>query len=183
MDRIYRIRTEQGGRYAVERDGQFYWMNGDVFRRLRDRRRSAFRGAASVSRAGHAVDRRLHRVELQGPRRRDEQEAAGGAAGVPEAAERGDWSRRCDPAAVVGGTDRARSRNGGRHRQARVRGQGRDAMELRARHHLPQRRDRARAAGERRAVLTRQGLRHVCADRAVHRGRPRSVGARASRAG
>jgi len=31
MDRIYRIRTEQGGRYAVERDGKFYWMNGDVF--------------------------------------------------------------------------------------------------------------------------------------------------------
>src|SRR5262245_38788778 len=29
MDRIYRMK--QGGRYAVERDGQLFWMNGDVF--------------------------------------------------------------------------------------------------------------------------------------------------------
>jgi 2-keto-4-pentenoate hydratase/2-oxohepta-3-ene-1,7-dioic acid hydratase in catechol pathway len=31
MDRIYRIRQGSEGRYAVERDGQLYWMTGDVF--------------------------------------------------------------------------------------------------------------------------------------------------------
>jgi 2-keto-4-pentenoate hydratase/2-oxohepta-3-ene-1,7-dioic acid hydratase in catechol pathway len=31
MDRIYRVKQDSGGRYAVERDGQFYWMTGDVF--------------------------------------------------------------------------------------------------------------------------------------------------------
>jgi 2-keto-4-pentenoate hydratase/2-oxohepta-3-ene-1,7-dioic acid hydratase in catechol pathway len=31
MDRIYRIKQGMGGRYAVERDGQFYWLTGDVF--------------------------------------------------------------------------------------------------------------------------------------------------------
>ena len=31
MDRIYKIKQDGGGKYAVERDGQFYWMKGDVF--------------------------------------------------------------------------------------------------------------------------------------------------------
>ena len=31
MDRIYRIKQGTGGRYAVERDGQFYWLKGEVF--------------------------------------------------------------------------------------------------------------------------------------------------------
>ena len=31
MDRIYRVKQQGGGRYAVERDGKFYWMRGDVF--------------------------------------------------------------------------------------------------------------------------------------------------------
>jgi 2-keto-4-pentenoate hydratase/2-oxohepta-3-ene-1,7-dioic acid hydratase in catechol pathway len=31
MDRIYRIKQGNEGRYAVERDGQLYWMTGDVF--------------------------------------------------------------------------------------------------------------------------------------------------------
>jgi 2-keto-4-pentenoate hydratase/2-oxohepta-3-ene-1,7-dioic acid hydratase in catechol pathway len=31
MDRIYRIRHGVGGRYAVERDGTFHWLEGDVF--------------------------------------------------------------------------------------------------------------------------------------------------------
>src|SRR5688500_20371200 len=31
MDRIYRVRQGAGGRYAVERDGKFFWMRGDVF--------------------------------------------------------------------------------------------------------------------------------------------------------
>lgn len=31
MDRIYKIRQDGGGKYAVERDGQFYWLSGDVF--------------------------------------------------------------------------------------------------------------------------------------------------------
>jgi 2-keto-4-pentenoate hydratase/2-oxohepta-3-ene-1,7-dioic acid hydratase in catechol pathway len=31
MDRIYKIKQTGGGRYAVERDGQFYWLTGDVF--------------------------------------------------------------------------------------------------------------------------------------------------------
>ena len=31
MDRIYRIKDASSGRYAVERDGKFFWMSGDVF--------------------------------------------------------------------------------------------------------------------------------------------------------
>jgi 2-keto-4-pentenoate hydratase/2-oxohepta-3-ene-1,7-dioic acid hydratase in catechol pathway len=31
MDRIYRVKQATGGRYAVERDGKFFWMRGDVF--------------------------------------------------------------------------------------------------------------------------------------------------------
>lgn len=31
MDRIYRLQQGSEGRYAVERDGQMYWLTGDVF--------------------------------------------------------------------------------------------------------------------------------------------------------
>lgn len=31
MDRIYRVKQGNGGRYAVERDGTLFWMTGDVF--------------------------------------------------------------------------------------------------------------------------------------------------------
>jgi 2-keto-4-pentenoate hydratase/2-oxohepta-3-ene-1,7-dioic acid hydratase in catechol pathway len=31
MDKIFRIRQGMGGRYAVERDGGLYWLEGDVF--------------------------------------------------------------------------------------------------------------------------------------------------------
>jgi 2-keto-4-pentenoate hydratase/2-oxohepta-3-ene-1,7-dioic acid hydratase in catechol pathway len=31
MDRIYRVRNGMGGRYAVERGGNLYWMTGDLF--------------------------------------------------------------------------------------------------------------------------------------------------------
>lgn len=31
MDRIYRIKQGAGGRYAVERDGTFYWLRGELF--------------------------------------------------------------------------------------------------------------------------------------------------------
>jgi 2-keto-4-pentenoate hydratase/2-oxohepta-3-ene-1,7-dioic acid hydratase in catechol pathway len=31
MDRIYRIKQGNEGRYAVERDGQFFWINGNIF--------------------------------------------------------------------------------------------------------------------------------------------------------
>jgi 2-keto-4-pentenoate hydratase/2-oxohepta-3-ene-1,7-dioic acid hydratase in catechol pathway len=31
MDRIYRIRQDASGRYAVERDGQMYWIKGDIY--------------------------------------------------------------------------------------------------------------------------------------------------------
>lgn len=31
MDRIHRIRQGMGGRYALERDGGLYWLEGDVF--------------------------------------------------------------------------------------------------------------------------------------------------------
>ena len=31
MDRIYRVKQANGGRYAVERDGKLLWMTGDVF--------------------------------------------------------------------------------------------------------------------------------------------------------
>lgn len=31
MDRIYRLKQADGGRYAVERDGKLFWMTGDVF--------------------------------------------------------------------------------------------------------------------------------------------------------
>ena len=31
MDRIYRVAQGSDGRYAVERDGQLYWVRGDIF--------------------------------------------------------------------------------------------------------------------------------------------------------
>lgn len=31
MDRIYRVRNGAGARYAVERDGDLFWMDGDLF--------------------------------------------------------------------------------------------------------------------------------------------------------
>src|ERR687893_2196003 len=31
MDRIYRIRNGMGGRYAVERGGNLFWLEGNVF--------------------------------------------------------------------------------------------------------------------------------------------------------
>ncbi|MBM3807643.1 MAG: fumarylacetoacetate hydrolase family protein [Acidimicrobiia bacterium] len=31
MDRIYKLRQGSDGRYAVERDGQLFWLTGDVF--------------------------------------------------------------------------------------------------------------------------------------------------------
>lgn len=31
MDRIYRLRSGMGGRYAVERGGNLFWLEGDVF--------------------------------------------------------------------------------------------------------------------------------------------------------
>lgn len=31
MDKIFRIRQGMGGRYAVERDGGLYWLEGDIF--------------------------------------------------------------------------------------------------------------------------------------------------------
>ena len=31
MDRIYRVKQETSGRYAIEREGKFFWMRGDVF--------------------------------------------------------------------------------------------------------------------------------------------------------
>lgn len=31
MDRIYRVKQGMGGRYAVERGGRFFWLQGDIF--------------------------------------------------------------------------------------------------------------------------------------------------------
>ncbi len=31
MDRIYRVKQGMGGRHAVERDGNFFWLRGDIF--------------------------------------------------------------------------------------------------------------------------------------------------------
>jgi 2-keto-4-pentenoate hydratase/2-oxohepta-3-ene-1,7-dioic acid hydratase in catechol pathway len=31
MDRIYRVRNGMGGRYAVERGGNFFWLDGEIF--------------------------------------------------------------------------------------------------------------------------------------------------------
>ena len=31
MDRIYRVKQGMGGRYAVERGGNLFWLQGDVF--------------------------------------------------------------------------------------------------------------------------------------------------------
>ena len=31
MDRIYRIRQGMGGRYALEREGELFWLEGDLF--------------------------------------------------------------------------------------------------------------------------------------------------------
>ena len=35
MDKIYRVRQGMGGRYVVERDGTFHWLEGDVFGQYR----------------------------------------------------------------------------------------------------------------------------------------------------
>jgi 2-keto-4-pentenoate hydratase/2-oxohepta-3-ene-1,7-dioic acid hydratase in catechol pathway len=35
MDRIYRARSGMGGRYAVERDGKLFWLDGDLFGQYR----------------------------------------------------------------------------------------------------------------------------------------------------
>ncbi len=31
MDKIYRVQQGMGGRYVLERDGAFTWLEGDIF--------------------------------------------------------------------------------------------------------------------------------------------------------
>ncbi len=35
MDRIYRVKNGMGGRYAIERDGNLFWLEGDLFGQYR----------------------------------------------------------------------------------------------------------------------------------------------------
>jgi 2-keto-4-pentenoate hydratase/2-oxohepta-3-ene-1,7-dioic acid hydratase in catechol pathway len=44
MDRIYRVRSGMGGRYAIERGGNFFWLEGDLF--------GDFRAGAEISDQG-----------------------------------------------------------------------------------------------------------------------------------
>ncbi|MGE0043852.1 MAG: fumarylacetoacetate hydrolase family protein [Vicinamibacterales bacterium] len=45
MDRIYRVKQGMGGRYALERDGNLYWLEGDVF--------GEYRAGAEIDGGGH----------------------------------------------------------------------------------------------------------------------------------
>jgi 2-keto-4-pentenoate hydratase/2-oxohepta-3-ene-1,7-dioic acid hydratase in catechol pathway len=47
MDRIYRIRQDNGGAVAVERDGKLYWLEGDVF--------GSYRAGAEIAESAHTL--------------------------------------------------------------------------------------------------------------------------------
>ena len=49
MDRIYRVRHGKGGRYAVEREGRLYWLEGDVFGDYRPGREISDQGLQFVA--------------------------------------------------------------------------------------------------------------------------------------
>jgi 2-keto-4-pentenoate hydratase/2-oxohepta-3-ene-1,7-dioic acid hydratase in catechol pathway len=49
MDRIYRVRSGMGGRYAVERAGNFFWVDGDIFGEYRAGSEIVEKGLAFVA--------------------------------------------------------------------------------------------------------------------------------------
>ena len=129
------------------------------------------RDAHRAPRAGDAVEDGLHRAQLQGSRGGAGQAAAGRAADVHQAVDRGHRSGRHDPAAR--GRRPRRSRGGGRRRdrQARAPRQrgGRAATTSSA---SPASTTSPRASSSRRGRSTRaRRVRHLRADRPVHRRR------------
>ncbi len=177
MDRIYRVRQGMGGRYVVERDGALYWLEGEVF---------------GDYRAGAAIDEPLRdvlapvmpsKIMAIGLNYKDhaaEMKKALPAEpllfikppttviGPEQPIHLPSWPGRieheAEMAVVIG------------RRATRVK--ARDAMDyvlgVTCLCDVTARELQAKDV----QVLARQGLRHLRADRAVHRRRPRSVGAR-----
>src|SRR6266404_1347929 len=133
------------------------------------------RGAAArADRGSRQVH--LHRPQLQGPRGRDQQRPAEGAAGVPQVGQRDPGSGRADPAAARG-EDLRLGGGAGRgdrlHRPLREEGAG-PRLRLRLHHH--QRRQRARLPVPHEPVGRGQGGRHPGPGRPLHRGPDRDPG-------
>ena len=183
MKRFFRIEYDGTPRHVVEDDRGVAPARRGPLRRVRGR-------ATRSPSTGHrllapVVPSKIvcRRPELQGPRGRAEQAAAGRAADLPQAVDGGrsvPASRSCCPTGSAASTTRPRSGVviGARAPAACAR----RTRRLRLRAHLRQRRHRARAAEEGRPVHARQGVRHVRAARAVHRDRARlRRGRRASR--
>ena len=108
------------------------------------------------------------RPQLQGSRGGAEQAAADRAADLHQAVDGGHRSRAIT-IVLPGGRRPRRPRGGGRRRDRRARAatcREADAHRLRLRHHVRQRRHRARAAEEGRPVHAREGVRHLRAARA-----------------
>ena len=179
MERIYRVRQDGETFYAVERDGE---LRRACRRSVRGADQPARAGArrprrrSTRARAGAAVEDRLRRPELQGSRRRSRQAAAGRAAVFIKPSTGGDRAGRADPAAAGRRPRRSRGRARRRDRPARA---SRVARRTRWDYVLGltcvndvTARD---LQNEGVAVHARQGLRHLRADRAVHR-RPGSNG-------
>ena len=163
MDRIYRDRIRvPRARYAVERDGQLHWLTRRHVRHLRPRRSRCRRARRTsfwrrcmpsivvcigLNYKDHAAEmnKKLPAeplVFLKPPTT-----VIGPDDEIRLPAWAGRIEHEAEMAVVIG--KRASQR------------QGRRCHGLRARRHLPQRRDRARAAGQGRAVFARQGLRHA----------------------
>ena len=171
--------------YAVERDGELRraTLAGDLFGGLLGRRRRA-RRPRRASRVLAPV--RPSKIVCVGLNYKDhaaevEQGAAGRAAAVPQAADGGASipARRsgCRPASAASITKRSwRSSSAA----ARIACRAARRLGLHLRPHLRERRHGARYAEQGVAVHALQGVRHVRADRAVHRrpgsnGEPRAV--------
>ena len=112
MDRIYRIKQGSEGRYAVERDGQFFWVKGDIF--------GGYEAGEPVPSGGPhrflspvtpsivvciGLNYKDHAAEMN-----KKLPAEPLVFLKPQSSVIG--PERCDSAAGVGGTDRARGRDG-----------------------------------------------------------------------
>ena len=183
MDRIYRARQGMGGCYVLERDSVFYWLGGDIYGDYWPGKeiganeklswlapvRPSIVVAIGLNYKDHAAEMNKKLPEEPLVFLKPSTAVIGPDEPIRLPAWAGRIEHEAEMAVVIG--RRASRCQGGR------------GDELRARRHLPERRHRARAAGQGRAVLARQGLRHLRADRPLHRGRARSVDARRSRAG
>ncbi len=99
-------------------------------------------GGVARARAGHPVENRRDRAQLQGPRGGAEEAAAGRADAVHQAVHRGHRPGRSDQAPVRRRPGRLRERGGGRDRQARQPRAARAGAGARPGIHLRERRHR-----------------------------------------